>query len=204
MRRQFDELNEIGREPIDYNSYFSVMELSEKEMEERIELAKKLEPIFLFFLLAYAKHEEINYASAVYDKYVAVALGFLKMDKTPAYISDYARKLAKEIVQTTEKHDGEEYYTSNDRAMLISANEANTLGNYRQYAQAVKSGMKYKTWVTERDSKVRKTHRAVDGATVGIFDSFIVGGSSLLFPRDTSQGAGMELISNCRCAAQYS
>lgn len=204
MAMEIDELNELEGKSIDYKYYFGEMELTEEEKEKRIKLAKQFEILFLFFLLAYSKQKRIDYESMIYEKYIVIALEFLKQDKIPAYIDDYAKRLANEVVETTRKHDGEEFYTSTERGMLISANEANALGNYNQQVKAIKSGMKYKTWLTEKDNKVRHTHREVDNKKIGIFELFEVGSSLMLFPKDTSNGAEMKEIAGCRCTVKYS
>lgn len=204
MAREIDELNELGGQVINYEDYFGEMELSNEEKERRIELAKQFEVLFLYFLLAYSKQQKNDYESMVYEKYILIALEFLKQKKVPAYIDDYAKRLSDDVVRTTREHDGEEFYTSTERGMLISANEANALGNYNQQAQAIKSGMKYKTWRTEKDNRVRKTHKEVDNVTIGIFESFQVGDNLMMFPKDTSLGASMEEIAGCRCVAKYS
>ena len=95
------------------------------------------------------------------------------------------------------------YFTSVERAMNIAANEANTIGNYREYTRMVKQGYKYKTWITMLDDKVRHTHAEANGYKVGIFDSFHIGASEMSFPRDYSLGAGAEEIVNCRCSLKY-
>lgn len=204
MVREIDELNELGSQVIDYEEYFGEMELTKEEKEKRTELAKQFEILFFFFLLSYSKQQKIDYESMIYEKYIVIALEFLEQDKVPAYIDDYARRLADDVVRTTKEHDGEEFYTSTERGMLISANEANALGNYNQQAQAIKAGMKYKTWLTEKDNKVRHTHGEVDNVTIGIFESFQVGDSLMMFPKDTSLGVSMEEIAGCRCVAKYS
>lgn len=140
----------------------------------------------------------------IYDEYIVIALEFLKRDTLPEYIDDYAKKLASDVVQTTQKHDGEEFYTLDERGKLISANEANALGDYNLHVQAIKSGMKYKTWITENDNKVRETHREVDGMTVEIFEPFRVGNSLLQFPHDQSLNAEIKELAGCRCTVQYS
>ncbi len=60
-----------------------------------------------------------------------------------------------------------------------------------------------KTWETIIDGVERESHFDADGQTVGSRDSFSVGFSSLLYPGDTSQGAGPEEIINCRCSTSY-
>lgn len=205
MAREIDELNDIREKIIDYDEYFSEMEISEEEKEKRVELAKKFEVLFLFFLLSYSENQNTNYETMIYKKYIIIALEFLKQDNVPLYIDDYARKLANDVVKTTVNHDGEEFYTSKERGMLISANEANTLGNYNQQLQAIKSGMRYKTWITEKDRKVRHTHRAIDEKKISIFEPFEVGDSLMMFPKDTeTYGADMKEIANCRCVVKYS
>lgn len=204
MAREIDELNKLGEQVIDYEEYFGEMELAEEEKEKRIELARQFEILFLFFLLSYSKQQKIDYESMIYEKYILIALEFLKQDKVPAYVDDYAKRLAEDVVKTTIEHDGESFYTSNERGMIISANESNALGNYRQQVEAVKSGMKHKTWVTEKDDRVRRTHRKVDDKTIDIFEPFKVGNSLMMFPKDRSLGAEMDEIAGCRCVAKYS
>lgn len=204
MAREIDELSELGREVIDYEEYFGEMELSDEEKEKRVELAKKFEVLFLFFLLSYSENRNANYESMIYEKYAVIALEFLKQKNLPSYIDDYARKLANNVVKTTVNHDGEEFYISKERGVLISANEANTLGNYNQQIQAIKSGMRYKTWITEKDRKVRHTHRTVNEKKISIFESFEVGDSLMMFPKDASLGASIEEVAGCRCVAKYS
>src|SRR5690606_26004073 len=54
-----------------------------------------------------------------------------------------------------------------------------------------------KTWLTVGDSRVRPSHRALHGTTVGVDEAFDVGGASLAYPHDPS-GPASETI-NCRC-----
>lgn len=205
MAREIDELDEIEEEIIDYDEYFSEMEISEEEKENRKELAKKFEVLFLFFLLSYSEKKNMDYKAMIYEKYIAIALEFLKKDTVPSYIDDYARKLASDIVDTTVNQDGEEFYISKERGMLISANEANALGNYSQQIKAIKNGMRYKTWITEKDKRVRHTHKAVDEKKIGIFEPFQVGDSLMMFPKDMETfNADMKEIANCRCVVKYS
>ena len=60
-------------------------------------------------------------------------------------------------------------------------------------------------WVTMGDNKVRTKpgtgHRGADGQTVNVGEPFTVGGQRLLHPGDTSLGATMNNVANCRCSA---
>lgn len=61
-------------------------------------------------------------------------------------------------------------------------------------------GVRKKRWCTERDSRVRPTHRSAEGQIRLIEEPFQVGGYLLMFPGDTSLGAPASETANCRCA----
>lgn len=61
-----------------------------------------------------------------------------------------------------------------------------------------------KEWVTAGDEVVRVSpfsHVLADGLKVNIEESFDVGGQLLRIPGDTSQGASLSNVINCRCAS---
>lgn len=58
-----------------------------------------------------------------------------------------------------------------------------------------------KTWISQRDERVRPTHIEADGQEVGTDEFFIVGGFNMMYPRDRS--APIEEWINCRCNAIY-
>lgn len=60
-----------------------------------------------------------------------------------------------------------------------------------------------KDWDTVGDEKVRQAHVFADGQRREIKQAFNVGGELLLFPGDTSLGATIGNVANCRCSAQY-
>jgi hypothetical protein len=60
-----------------------------------------------------------------------------------------------------------------------------------------------KTWITKGDDLVRPTHQAVNLKTIPIEETFQVGAYEMLYPSDTSFGAGIEEIANCRCEIIY-
>ena len=57
-----------------------------------------------------------------------------------------------------------------------------------------------KTWVTIGDKKVRPAHQAANYQTVPENEPFIVMGESLMFPGDSSMGASIGNLANCRCS----
>lgn len=197
--------DELHTEKIVYETYFGEMEISDEEKKERLELAKELEPIFISFFYAFLEsgEGEEDFLQSLSTEYEKAALKFLKVREPPAYIKEYSEKITEDIIRTTVENKDTPYFTSVERAMNIAANEANTIGNYREYTRMVKQGYKYKTWITMNDDKVRHTHAESNGYKVGIFDSFHIGASEMSFPRDYSLGASAEEIVNCRCILKY-
>ncbi len=63
------------------------------------------------------------------------------------------------------------------------------------------SDVSIKTWATLGDNVVRDSHIEADSQQRRIDEPFDVGSSQLMFPGDTSLGAGPEEIANCRCSA---
>ena len=194
--REFDEIKSIS-----FEQYFGEMELPEKEKKKRIELAKMFDDFFIYYFGLYLADMKRDYVPMIYDKYIELALWYLGMEKKPEYVTDRASKVANEIQKTT-RNNSAEYYTSQDRSIIISETETNVLGNYGMQVEAVKNGKTKKTWLTMKDDKVRDSHVLVDEKTVGIFEYFNVGGAKMLYPGDTS-APPQELI-NCRCVCKYS
>ncbi len=199
---KIDELNIVS-----YEKYFGEMEISDKEKKDRKKLAEDFEIIFLL-LFAMAVQDEENTESCyqyIDDRYCQIATKYMGAKETPAHIAEYAAQITKSIVDTTMENMDSEYYLSKDRAMILAANEANSVGNYREQVQAVKNGYKFKIWRTMKDNRVRHTHVRLDEKKIGIFEHFDVGDAQMMFPRDTSLGADAfpEEIINCRCSLRY-
>ena len=104
---------------------------------------------------------------------------------------------------TSEDSENKKYWTSRDRAMLISENEANAFDNYIKYREAKAQGKTKKIWRTELDEKVRMTHTLAEGQTVDIDGLFLVGDSLMRFPMDTEYDATPNETINCRCVCEY-
>jgi len=58
-----------------------------------------------------------------------------------------------------------------------------------------------KTWLTVGDSRVRRKHRNANNQKRKLKDPYLVGGERLMFPGDTSLGASLGNIMNCRCSS---
>ena len=95
------------------------------------------------------------------------------------------------------------YWLSYDRAEDIAKSEANTFLNYTDYVDAKELGYTKKRWLTMLDDKVRHTHSEVEGQTIGIDESFMVGDSLMRFPHDLSSSPNPKEVIGCRCAVEY-
>lgn len=206
MAREFDELNEIGKQrSLPYIEFFNIEGLNEKEKAERIELAEKFEILLLYFFVVFLDEAiTMDYEQMVYEKYVEIADEFLNLKQPSAYIDEYARQYAYDLVRATKEHEGDLWYVSKDRAVYGAELQANFCGNYRMHIQAVRNGKTKKMWQSMRDMYVRKTHIHADGQTVGIFEPFKVGDSLMMFPTDqeTFNAEPKEII-GCRCICKY-
>lgn len=214
-RLSFDELNAIDlaesltEEYItdsDYERYFGEMDLSDEEKQKRISFAEKFEDAMLFVFALYLimrKYGHMNekyIISQLQSKYSEIASEHMTLDR---HMNEYIEEFSQETIDVTKRHNKEEYFTSKDRAILLAENEANTSLNYGQYVDVLKKGYKKKIWISERDSRVRVTHREVDGVEIPIDRSFLVGDSLMKFPKDTSMGASTTEIAGCRCTVKY-
>jgi len=60
-----------------------------------------------------------------------------------------------------------------------------------------------KEWATILDEKTRWAHAMADGQVQNMNDPYVVNGENLMYPGDTSMGASIENIVNCRCSSLY-
>lgn len=211
----FDELNTPKVEVEPPEKYFSKMAISKEQKEERVETANDLMDVLLFFFALLAIEMESvnpNY-DMVYRKFKKrfrdVVADHSRMDD---YQNNYVDEYTLQQYDTTKRHmeaagvgsDGRTdagWWTSADRAMAIGENEANSILNYSELQKAIDEGYTTKTWVTERDNRVRKTHKEVDGVTIPIKEYFIVGNGVMLAPHDEYNNPD-ECV-NCRCSLKF-
>lgn len=203
----FDELNDLSEDKmLDIDTYFDEMELTEEEKEERKSFAESVNGLMLFIFALFSVMKQYDYInkqftiSQLQSRYSEIVLQYMDIDK---YIEDYISEFSQETVDTTLKYIDDEFYLSDDRGLLIAVNEANTTLNYKDYANAIKAGKTRKRWLTEKDKKVRQTHRTLDNKTIAIEDVFIVGNTYMRFPHDTLYGIDYKELSNCRCTVKY-
>lgn len=218
MENKFDEFNSIKTKSVPYELYFEKMELTEEQKEKRIEFSKRMEEIIIFLLLLISAYREYNVEINIYkikiefisrfnlliDKYINDAkLNEMYRNDAENYFNAYKNEFIDSFLDTTSKNVNDDFFLSKDRAVLTSENEANTVINYIEYIKAVESGKKNKKWIDTKDNKERKTHLEIGGSVIPINEYFFVGDSMMLFPKDTSMGADLKEIANCRCSIKY-
>ena len=206
--RDYDELNELVgmNRSEEYSDYFEVMDLSDADKENRIELAEKLGNNFLLilaFLFTMQQYQSINWETIrtrFENAYRDALDGVIILDE---YLDSYIRQFSYDVTESTQSHVNDLYYYSLDRSKVMAENESNTAWNYSDFQSAIQSGYTRKQWIDIRDRRERETHRAVGGTIKSINEPFMVGSSFMDYPKDTSYGASSSEIVNCRCSIRY-
>ena len=204
----FDELNSLlaNKRSMSFEQFFGEMELSDDEIQQRIELAEKLEDGFLFvlaLLFTMQQYNEVNWERTRQEyenRYLSALAGYVTI--TP-YIRQYVRDMSYDIMDSTKKHQAEYYYYSPDRGKFMAECEANTTRSYQCNEDAIAQGKTMKRWLTMGDKRVRETHKEVGGTSKPIGEPFYVGGSLMMFPRDTQYSPPNSLVCGCRCSIEY-
>ena len=196
-----------------YGKYFGEMPITETQKRERTEAAKKLQSTLeeVFLLIKEAQRgvlQGFDSLNVIGTAYSMIRDGYI--DTMPDDLADtefasiYVNQFANDTVRTTYDHIDDEYYTSEDMAMFIAENEANTMYEDEDYILALKEGMTRKRWLTMQDRRVRDTHREVEDVTIPIDEFFQVGEALMLYPKDVINGGDHpEEIVNCRCSCEY-
>lgn len=211
----FDELNTPKVEVEPPEKYFSKMAISKEQKEERVEAANDIMSVllFLFALLAIEMQEpEPDYDMVYRSFWLRFRDAVAKHSRMDDYQNNYVNEFTQNAFDVTRRHmeassvgtDGRTdagWWTSPDRAMAMGENEANSVLNYEDLQKAIDKGYTTKTWVTERDNRVRDTHKAVDGVTIPINEYFVVGDGVMLAPHDEYNNPAE--CANCRCSLNF-
>lgn len=198
--------NEIDIEEY-LEEFYSTMQIDEEQKEKRKRVAREVRDaiIFLFLLMkTMSENDAWNYEFALSrfrTEFRSVIVNYVRIDyKMESYIQEFTQSYLDITISHLSKNDAS-FFMSDDRAIIGGANESNTIIGYSEFQEATDDGKENKRWKTERDNKVRPTHKEMEGKTIPIDDYFIVGGSALLYPCDP-EGEPKE-ISGCRCVLEY-
>ena len=143
--RSFDEVNDLvtNKRGIDFEEYFSTMDISNEEKEKRVELAKRLNDQFLVIvsLLFMAQKYSTNDYELIRNQFVEMyknaILGVIAID---SYMSDYIEQISHDVIDSTLNNPDDPYYVSPDRAVFMAENEANTCWNHQEFEDAIENG----------------------------------------------------------------
>lgn len=210
----FDELNTLSGTPsLDslkgspYYDYFIGMDLPDNEIVKRIQTSEEFENEFMVILaLALVLYKRGKYDSDIIRtrfKEAYSRVGNKVISPNSLYVTQRSIDFSREVEKTTSEHLDSEYYTSIDRAMLISETESNVVNNYRYFHEMEKAGYTKKQWATMLDKRVRDSHKALEGRTIGLYEYFEVSGYPLLFPCDTSSSPSANAVVGCRCSLRF-
>lgn len=201
MARIIDELKTI-KQDIDESAIRKAIidffdEMNVDDVDKRTLTAISLEQVFrnIFWLALtgeLAREELINRLITEYSM-VIVASGYRAN-------YEHIERVCEDVVDNTLEKIDTPYMTSTERSILIAETETNNVANHDELAEAKANGMTEKVWVTMMDNKVRPTHMAIDGMTIGIDDLFEVGDALMRFPCDEEMAydSPQETV-NCRC-----
>lgn len=209
---RFDEINQLDRDnkkpkAIPYDRYFGEMALSSEQKSDRISLAKTAEDkvlgvlALLHLMLQNGGINKKSASAAMENAILASMAGAVVVD---SYLLLYAERLGADLVESSIAKADTGYTFTLDRAMVIAENLANAVYAHDEFADAIREGYTHKTWRTMEDNKVRDSHVAVNGVTVGILDYFQVGDSLLLYPCYSDVDVDPAEVVNCRCTIKYS
>lgn len=221
-----DELNILKRRSIPYTEYFGDMELTKEQKRKREALALILEDVIAIFLDMFYTGTTIGFLNEIrvkqeltYQLYDVLSKREEQFFETEQELDKYVSETVKQTYEATftnmvkepDSYDytgNKPYWVSDDRAMFIAENEANTLMNSAEFVDAKKKGKTHKIWMAYPDDRVRPTHVEVNGAKIPIDSYFDVGRARMLYPKDTtselSTGAECpEEYINCRCSVAY-
>jgi HK97 family phage portal protein len=87
-----------------------------------------------------------------------------------------------------------------NRTELIARTETTRINAAGTQALGESWGVKKKQWLATEDGRTRDSHASADGQEVDMTETFSVGGYKMMHPGDTSLGAPVSEIANCRCA----
>jgi SPP1 gp7 family putative phage head morphogenesis protein len=85
------------------------------------------------------------------------------------------------------------------RADTIAQTETGGAYSYARNEGMNDTGVAYKEWLASPDDRTRESHAIASGQRVPVDEPFEVGGVKMMYPGDSSMGAGGEDVINCRC-----
>ena len=221
----FDELNQLVGYKISepFDEFYDPMGISEAKKQKRIELAERLDEVFLTMLMECFFAEQLGtvvssdivertrqeYREAVSEVLYSQEYENAMLANDTTYLDNFIVNHGTELIASTlltlYDHRDDPYYYSADRARAIAENDSNSIWGHSEYEEEVESGENtMKTWNCVMDGRQRDSHGAMHGVTIPIDEPFQLEGGECYYPRDDSLGMGDEEICGCRCWLTFS
>lgn len=205
----WDELNQLVGYKISepFDEYYEPMRITEEQKRKRIELAERLDEVFIALLaeMFYAEQLGIVVNSDIYDRtrdsYLEAISESVEPDET---LFDHGVELIYATLEVLSRHDDEEWFYSEDRARAIAEEDSNYIWAYEEFGEAIDGNAQYKTWLTIMDGRERDSHAEVNEMTIPIDEPFELAGGLLMYPGDDSMGVSDDELCGCRCSLSFS
>ena len=190
------------------SEYFDVMDISKEQKKKRESIAIQVRESLLFLFALITTASAYGYLDKDYilqqfrERFASVLLDNTTRNE---YIDRYFANITQNIVDVTMSNfSGEtDYWVSDERAILIAGNEANSIENYNELEDAMEKGYTMKEWRAELDNKTRKDHRIMNGTKIPIEEYFQFDDCEMIAPHDVVNGTERQ-NANCRCVCHYS
>ena len=185
-KMSFDELNQLVGYKVSepYEEYYEPMQISREQKRKRIELAERLDEVFLAMLMECFYAEQLGtivsldivertrqeyrqavsevidspeYEEAIYEELYGNSSRYADLDN---YIINHGTELITTTLLVLYNHRDDPYYYSADRARAIAEGDSNSIWNNTEYEEAVKSG---RNPATGRSYKYKTWHTIMDG-----------------------------------------
>ena len=188
--------------------YFDVMDISEDQKKKRESVAKEIRESLLFLFALVSTANEYGYLDKDFvlqkfrEKFANVLLDNTSRNE---YIDRYFTNITQNIVDNTISNfsGDKDYWVSDERAIIIAENEANSIENYNELEDAIENGFTMKEWRAELDNRTRKDHRKINGTKIPIDEYFQFDDCEMLYAHDVVNGTERQ-NANCRCSCHYS
>lgn len=185
-------------------------ESRKKELSTVIGLRNKTEPIILASLIAWSHTQAPAQSGFVVDTWNKIINKNVN-DTTAQNILDEKPTDNATIAKATKAPLKDELKTHNE---VVSMQEVQTATENAKHTEVVELNKSIidegsiqkrieKTWITMGDLNVRDTHARANNQRRELNDPFLVGGEFLRYPKDTSLGASLGNVINCRCKSIY-
>ena len=203
-------IDEINQGEFDYaryiDEYFEPMDITEAQRDERKKASRDFRDFLLFLFAILAVQEEYSTVDWEYFEaqfVIEFERNALNYARNTELLKEFVRDKAAEFTHITREHYGEDnYWVSDERATYEAVNDANAVLGYEELEEAKDNGYQFKVWKTERDNRVRKDHRTLEGKKIKIDEYFLLPDCMMLFPHDDVNGTEKQ-TSNCRCVCKY-